>query len=137
MNKDNSARQYFEFIKKYACKNKLIVLYIVVIAFIILTALISLIRPQLQGQVIDDLSNPSNTTISKFMLLLLVFLGILIINYIITYVQKYIVLLIAEEIAADMRQKIQDKLATVRVEFFDKVELSDILLKVDKDVSAI
>lgn len=137
MNKDNSARQYFEFIKKYACKNKLIVLYIVVIAFIILTALISLIRPQLQGQVIDDLSNPSNTTMSKFMLLLLVFLGILIINYIITYVQKYIVLLIAEEIAADMRQKIQDKLATVRVEFFDKVELSDILLKVDKDVSAI
>ena len=137
MDKDNSARQYFEFIKKYACKNKLIVLYIVVIAFIILTALISLIRPQLQGQVIDDLSNPSNTTISKFMLLLLVFLGILIINYIITYVQKYIVLLIAEEIAADMRQKIQDKLATVRVEFFDKVELSDILLKVDKDVSAI
>lgn len=137
MDKDNSARQYFEFIKKYACKNKLIVLYIVVIAFIILTALISLIRPQLQGQVIDDLSNPSNTTMSKFMLLLLVFLGILIINYIITYVQKYIVLLIAEEIAADMRQKIQDKLATVRVEFFDKVELSDILLKVDKDVSAI
>lgn len=137
MDKDNSARQYFEFIKKYACKNKLIILYVVVIVFIILTALISLIRPQLQGRVIDDLSNPSNTTMSKFMMLLLVFLGILIINYIITYVQKYIVLLIAEEIAADMRQKIQDKLATVRVEFFDKVELSDILLKVDKDVSAI
>lgn len=48
-------KQYFEFIKKYVFKNKLIILYTVVISIIIFTAIISLIRPQLQGQVIDDL----------------------------------------------------------------------------------
>lgn len=133
----NGTKQYFEFIKKYAFKNKLIILYAVVISIIIFTAIISLIRPQLQGQVIDDLSSPEKATMTVFMMRLTIFLGLLLINYVLIYVQKYIVLRIAEEIAADMRQKIQDKLATVRVDFFDHIELSDILLKFDKDVSAI
>lgn len=53
------------------------------------------------------------------------------------YVQRYIVAVISEEIAADMRQKVEDKLSTVSVNFFEKIKLSDILLKVDKDVSAV
>lgn len=128
---------YFDFIKRYAFKKKLYILYLIVIIIIIITALISLVRPQLQGKVIDDLSNPESTTMSAFMMLLLAFLGILLINYIMSYIQKYVVLVISEEIAADMRQKIQDKLATVRVDFFEQIELSDILLRIDKDVSTI
>ena len=53
------------------------------------------------------------------------------------YIQRYLVNLIAEEIAADLRQKIHDKLATVKADFFAKVEINDILLKVDKDVAAV
>lgn len=53
------------------------------------------------------------------------------------YVQRYVVAVISEEIAADMRQKMEDKLSTVKVNFFEKIKLSDILLKVDKDVLAI
>lgn len=53
------------------------------------------------------------------------------------YVQRYVVAVISEEIAADMRQKVEDKLSTVSVNFFEKIKLSDILLKVDKDVSAV
>lgn len=137
MENKSGIKLYFDFLKRYAFKKKLYILYVFVISIIILTALISLVRPQLQGHVIDDLSNPKRTTISIFMLQLLVFLGLLLINYVMSYVQKYVVLVISEEIAADMRQKIQDKLATVRVDFFNHIELSDILLKVDKDVSAI
>ena len=44
---------------------------------------------------------------------------------------------ISEEIAADIRQKVHDKLTTVQTEFFSHMELSDILLKVDKDAEAI
>ena len=36
-----------------------------------------------------------------------------------------------------MRQKVEDKLSTVSVNFFEKIKLSDVLLKVDKDVSAV
>ena len=61
----------------------------------------------------------------------------MIINYILVYSQRYLVAVISEEIAADVRQRIHDKLATVKVNFFEKIEISEILLKVDKDVAAI
>ena len=114
MENKNGIKLFRDFIKGYAFKKKLYILYAIIISIIILTALISLVQPQLQGQVIDGLSNPKKKTMSTFMLLLLVFLMLLLINYVMSYIQKYVVLTISEEIAADMRQKIQDKLATVK-----------------------
>ena len=87
-------------------------------------------RPELQGEVIDDLGNPQSTSLSAFMFLLAVFLGMVLLNYLMNYVQRYVVAVISEEIAADMRQKVEDKLSTVSVNFFEKIKLSDILLKV-------
>ena len=80
---------------------------------------------------IDDLGNPHSTSLSAFMLLLAVFLGMLLLSYLMNYVQRYVVAVISEEIAADMRQKVEDKLSTVSVNFFEKIKLSDVLLKVD------
>lgn len=128
---------YLKFLKEYAFKKKLIPLYSLVILIIILTVGVSLVRPELQGKVIDDLGAPQNTNLTSFMLLLTIFLGLLLINYLMNYVQRYVVAVISEEIAADMRQKMEDKLSTVKVSFFEKIKLSDILLKVDKDVLAI
>lgn len=64
-------------------------------------------------------------------------MGILLVSYLVSYIQRLIISFISEEIAADVRQKIHDKLGTVRADFFSKAELSDILLKLDKDVTAI
>ena len=128
---------YIGFLKDYAFKKKIIPLYILTIMIIMLTAGISLVRPKLQGKVIDDLGRPQSTTLSAFMILLGIFLGMLLLNYLMNYVQRYIVAVISEEIAADMRQNLQDKLSTVKVKFFEQIKLSDILLKVDKDVAAI
>lgn len=129
--------QYIRFLKEYAGNRRLIPLYIFIIAFIITNTVISLIRPRLQGEIIDDLSNPDAADLSVFMASLFVFLGMLMINYIVIYCQKYTVAVISEEIAADIRQKVHDKLTTVQTEFFSHMELSDILLKVDKDAEAI
>lgn len=129
--------QYIRFLKEYAGKRKLIPLYIFIIAFIITNTVISLIRPKLQGEIIDDLSNPDAADLPVFMASLFVFLGMLMINYIVIYCQKYTVAVISEEIAADIRQKVHDKLTTVQTEFFSHMEMSDILLKVDKDAEAI
>ena len=127
-----SSRQYIRFLREYAGKRRLIPLYIFIIAFIITNTVISLIRPRLQGEIIDDLSNPDAADLPVFMASLFVFLGMLMINC-----QKYTVAVISEEIAADIRQKVHDKLTTVQTEFFSHMELSDILLKVDKDAEAI
>lgn len=135
--KSKESRPYLGFLKEYAFKKKLLPSYILTIATIVLTAGVSLVRPELQGKVIDDLGNPHSTSLSAFMLLLVVFLGMLLLNYLMNYVQRYVVAVISEEIAADMRQKVEDKLSTVSVNFFEKIKLSDILLKVDKDVSAV
>lgn len=132
-----SSRQYIRFLREYAGKRRLIPLYIFIIAFIITNTVISLIRPRLQGEIIDDLSNPDAADLPVFMASLFVFLGMLMINYIVIYCQKYTVAVISEEIAADIRQKVHDKLTTVQTEFFSHMELSDILLKVDKDAEAI
>ena len=135
--KSKEIRQYLGFLKEYAFKKKLIPFYILTMTIIVFTAGISLVRPELQGKVVDSLGNPRNTSISVFMILLGTFLGVLLLNYLMNYVQRYIVAAIAEEIAADMRQKVEDKLSTVKVYFFEQIKLSDILLKVDKDVSAV
>lgn len=135
--KGKQSRPYLGFLKEYAFRKKLLPSYILTIAIIVLTAGVSLVRPELQGKVIDDLGNPHSTSLSAFMFLLAVFLGMLLLNYLMNYVQRYVVAVISEEIAADMRQKVEDKLSTVSVNFFEKIKLSDILLKVDKDVSAV
>lgn len=132
-----SSRQYIRFLREYAGKRRLIPLYIFIIAFIATNTVISLIRPKLQGEIIDDLSNPDAADLQVFMVSLFAFLGMLMINYIVIYCQKYTVSAISEEIAADIRQKVHDKLTTVQTEFFSHMELSDILLKVDKDAEAI
>ena len=107
-----------DFLKEYAFKKKLLPYYILTIAIIVLTAGVSLVRPELQGEVIDDLGNPQSTSLSAFMFLLAVFLGMVLLNYLMNYVQRYVVAVISEEIAADMRQKVEDKLSTVSVNFF-------------------
>lgn len=137
MKSKKEERPYLEFLKEYAFNRKLIPLYVITIIIIVLTAGVSLIRPELQGKVIDDLGRPQNTSLSAFMILLSVFLGMLLLNYLMNYMQRYIVSVISEEIAADIRQKVEDKLSTVKVAFFEEIKLSDILQKVDKDVAAI
>lgn len=138
MKKDRENRGlYVRFLKEYAGKGRLIHLYIFIIVFIAANTVISLIRPKLQGEIIDDLSNPDAADLQVFMVSLFAFLGMLMINYIVIYCQKYTVSAISEEIAADIRQKVHDKLTTVQTEFFSHMELSDILLKVDKDAEAI
>lgn len=105
------------FLKEYAFKKKLFPFYLLTIVIIVLTAGVSLVRPELQGKVVDDLGNPQNTNLSAFMFLLGIFLGMLLLNYLMNYAQRYIVAVISEEIAADMRQKVEDKLSTVSVNF--------------------
>lgn len=89
--KIKESRPYLGFLKEYAFKKKLLPSYILTIAIIVLTAGVSLIRPELQGKVIDDLGNPHSTSLSAFMLLLAVFLGMLLLNYLMNYVQRYVV----------------------------------------------
>lgn len=53
--KSKESRPYLGFLKEYAFKKKLLPSYILTIATIVLTAGVSLVRPELQGKVIDDL----------------------------------------------------------------------------------
>ncbi|WP_242993409.1 ABC transporter transmembrane domain-containing protein [Lachnotalea glycerini] len=112
-------------------------MYFGIISIIAINTANSFIRPVLQGKIIDDLSNVANAAFSPFLKVLALFLGLTIANYVLIYLQRFISTVIAEKIAADMRQRVHDKLATVKTTFFEYIELSDILLKVDKDVSVI
>lgn len=129
--------KFILFLKQYAIKITLMPQYILIIILIVLNAAISLFRPKLQGQIVDQLSVPKTTTFSHLLTTLVIFLSILLMSYIITYLQRYIASLTSEEIAADIRQSIHHKLCKVNPTFFKKIKLGDILLKVDKDVSAI
>lgn len=60
--KSKESRPYLGFLKEYAFKKKLLPSYILTIATIVLTAGVSLVRPELQGKVIDDLGNPHSTS---------------------------------------------------------------------------
>ncbi|BCJ94805.1 hypothetical protein acsn021_23740 [Anaerocolumna cellulosilytica] len=130
-------KNFILFIKQYAMKKTLIPLYFIITLFIIFDAGISLIRPKLQGQIVDELSVPDKSTFTYFLIRLVLFLIMLLANYIITYLQRYMASLASEEVAADVRQSIHDKLGIVSPSFFKKMKISDILLKTDKDISII
>ena len=93
--KCKESRPYLRFLQEYAFKKKLLPSYMLTITMIVLTAGVSLVRPELQGKVIDDLGNPHSTSLSAFMILLAVFLGILLLNYLMNYIKRYIVAVIS------------------------------------------
>lgn len=68
--KCKESRPYLRFLQEYAFKKKLLPSYMLTITMIVLTAGVSLVRPELQGKVIDDLGNPHSTSLSAFMILL-------------------------------------------------------------------
>ena len=60
--KSKEGRPYWLFLKEYAFKKKLFPFYLLTIVIIVLTAGVSLVRPELQGKVVDDLGNPQILT---------------------------------------------------------------------------
>ena len=128
---------YWTFIKKFAVNQKLIILYFQIVFIIAITTIISVVRPSYQGELIDNLSNINFIQKNEFITQLFGFLALLLVSYIITYIQKYISTKISEEIAENLRSKINHKLEIVDSNFFMQTNLSDIVMKMDKDVSAI
>lgn len=126
-----------KFLKQYALKKKMIPFYMGIILIIMISTIISVIRPKWQGQLVDILSKPFSIDTNSFMPFLWVFLSVLLINYVITYIQNYLSVIISEEIAADMRSGINLKLSTISYSFFDHTTFSDVLQKSEKDVQSI
>ena len=79
-----------KFLKEYALKKKMIPFYVGIIFIIIISTVISVIRPKWQGQLVDILSKPSSIKINSFMPFLWAFLAVLLLNYLITYIQNYL-----------------------------------------------
>lgn len=130
-------KKFKNFLKKYGFKKNIIPLYILIIFLIIISTVISIMRPKYQGILVDNLSNFAHLDKITFYKRLKFFLLILLLSYIVIYIQKYLTSLVSEEIAANLRQDVNDKLSTINNEYYHTHNFSDILLKVDKDIETI
>ncbi|HHV26951.1 MAG TPA: ABC transporter ATP-binding protein [Tissierellia bacterium] len=125
------------FLKKYGFKKNIIPLYILIIFLIIISTVISIMRPKYQGILVDSLSNFTHLDKITFYKRLKFFLLILLLSYVVVYIQKYLTSLVSEEIASNLRQDVNNKLSTINNEYYHTHNFSDILLKVDKDIETI
>lgn len=131
------SHNYLKFLKQFALKKSLSILYLLIIIIIVVNATISLVRPKIQGIIIDRLSISNSVEDLNYYIILFAFLGMLLISYSISYIQKYVSTIISEKISANVRSKIHEKLYRCRVELFRNMDMNEILVKFEKDVMAI
>ncbi len=116
---------------------KTVILYIVLLLIILSNAIISAFRPLYQGEIVDTISQIHENEKGDYFLCLFIFLTLLLLNNIFSNFQMFVVKLISEEIAIQMRQNVVEKLGKVEIVFFLKTDFSQMLPKIDKNIEVI
>ncbi|WP_353096767.1 ABC transporter ATP-binding protein [Tissierella praeacuta] len=128
---------FISFLREFCINKKLIILYVIVVLFMILNAILSIYRPKYQGIIIDGLSRAYLININKLRNTLLIFLGMVVVQYVIVYIRDILDVMISEKIAEDLRNKIFYKYNFIRIMLLEKYSLNDIILKVEKDINLV
>lgn len=116
---------------------KTVILYIVLLLIILSNAIISAFRPLYQGEIVDTITQIHENEKGDYFLCLFIFLTLLLLNNIFSNFQMFVVKLISEEIAIQMRQNVVEKLGKVEIGFFLKTDFSQMLPKIDKNIEVI
>ena len=128
---------YFNFLIKYTLKKRLLLKYIIIVAAIICSSYVSIIQPEYQKKIIDQLTNVHKTKLLNIITNVILFLMLILVNYLLTYLQRYIQIIVSEDIAEDLRNTVNAKLTKIQSIYFSKNNLSDVLLKSDKNIQII
>lgn len=129
--------RYFSFLKKYGLNKRLVVLYVTVIIIIILSTLISLVRPIYQAKVVDSLADITIINSEIFYKNLFIFLFVLFVSYIIKYINILSTNIVSERIATNLKIDLNKKMNRIHPIYFYNHKFEDLQVKLDKDIETI
>ncbi len=105
------------------------------IVLIILSSFLRIVGPYVTKLAIDDYIDSSN--FSKLKILALIYVGVLIVNFLVSYVQTYITQLLGQKVMYDLRSDIFGHLQKLSFRFFDRNPVGRLMTRVTSDVQAL
>jgi len=107
--------------------------FILGLVFLVLSTTTTLTFPSLIGEVTRVIEGNSNYSLNQIVLF---FGGILILQGIFSFLRVYIFALVSQNVSADVRTNVFNKLVSLPVAFFEKNRVGDLISRITSDVSA-
>ena len=126
-------RKLFVRLLKYGLPYKHLIIAGVVL--IVLASLLRIVGPYFTKMAIDDYIENSN--FAKLKILAALYIGILIVNFGVSYVQAYITQLLGQKVMYDLRSDIFGHLQKLSFRFFDRNPVGRLMTRVTSDVQAL
>lgn len=133
----NKKSNYSIFLMEYALSRKYLIYYFITISIIFIISIIMIKRPLYQAEIIDILSSPKGLNIEVFMNKLIIFLALLLLNYLLNYFKILISQIISEKIAYDLLNSINEKIGMINCTYFLKKSFNDIQVIINKDIEIV
>ncbi|MHB2150034.1 ABC transporter ATP-binding protein [Calditrichota bacterium LG25] len=126
-------RKLFARLLKYGLPYKQLIL--AGILLIILASLLRIVGPYLTKLAIDDYIASGN--FSKLKILAALYVGVLAVNFMVSYAQAYITQLLGQKVMYDLRSDIFGHLQKLSFRFFDRNPVGRLMTRVTSDVQAL
>jgi len=102
----------------------------------LVTTLLNLLPPMIQGQLIDDVLEPQRN-LNQLYLLMAGWLGVLVINSVLQVINGRTIATLAGSIAADLRSAVYRAIEFLQLQFFDKKQVGAIASRVTSDTDRV
>lgn len=91
--------------------------------------------PYITGKLVDSATGDSNWLLQGIDEIALVMLGILVIQSTLSFARVYLFAIVSENSMADIRKSLFSKLLHIRLEFFDKRRIGELISRITNDVA--
>lgn len=105
------------------------------VAFVIISSLLSLLGPLLIGIIIDDYIMKRN--VSGAISMSLVLAAVFIVSSLLTWLQTFVMIRVAQKTIRTLRQQLFDKLQSLPLSFFDKRQQGDLMSRMTNDIESL
>ncbi|MGD9677418.1 MAG: ABC transporter ATP-binding protein [Vulcanibacillus sp.] len=124
-------RRLFKYAKPYRSK-----IFFSTFLVLIITIL-ELAQPYLIKIAIDDYINVSNGSLNSLYIIGTIYFGILVVVFILNYIQTYILQYVGQKVIFNIRQQIFEHLQSLSLSFFDKNPVGRLVTRVTNDAETL
>ncbi len=126
-------RKLFARLLRYGLKHKYLI--ILGVLLVVLASLLRIVGPYLTKLAIDDYIESGNFAKLKFLALL--YIGVLAVNFFVSYIQTYITQLLGQKVMYHLRSDIFGHLQKMSFRFFDRNPVGRLMTRLTSDVQAL
>ena len=122
-------RFYKEFLSKYKY------IYIGIFILSLIQMAFVMITPQIQSALVNTI--PESIEMKKFITLIIALVISLVASYTFDFIQQFLISKNSEELASDLREKLNNKCSKIKMKYYDSNTFSDLASKFQKEVGIV